>query len=103
VSYAASIRILTVNVTANPNLTQLTPANALQAGTGNALKYYGVYLNGTPIYLHDISGAVPPITFTIFLNPSYYTLLSGVNEVAVSCVDLYNETVTPTVQDFSNS
>jgi len=103
VSYAASIRILTVNVTANPNLTQLTPGNALQAGTGNALKYYGVYLNGKPIYLHDIGGAVPPITFTIFLDPSYYTLLSGTNEVAVSCVDLYNETVTPTVQNFSNS
>ena len=103
ISYAASIRILTVNVTANPNLTQLTPANALQAGTGNALKYYGVYLNGTPIYLHDISGAVPPITFTIFLDPTYYTLLPGTNEVAVSCIDLYNETVTPTVQDFSNS
>ena len=100
ISLDALFQTLTITVTAHPVTTGLTAPSSAQPGTGNVLGYYAVYYNSVPIFIKSVTNPPPAVPFVFDVDISAYPLLSGDNKVAVSSVDYYNGTITPTQKTF---
>jgi hypothetical protein len=88
-----------IDISGLPDLTGLSPVNQNQPGSGNTLQSYGVYLNGEPIWLEPAIQPLPPggQKFAVTYNGAF---VLPTNTVIVSSIDVYNETVRPTVKTF---
>ena len=81
-----------VNITTpHVDVSGLQPSTVQQLG--NVLRYYGVYLNGTAIWIIDATLPLP-IVQTVSFSNSY--LLSSNNVVTITSIDCFNETIKPT-------
>jgi len=100
ISLDALFHTLTITVTAHPSTTGLTAPSSALPGTGNVFGYYGIYLNGVPIFIKSVTNPPPSVPFIFNVDISPYILLAGDNTVAVSSIDQYNGTITPTKKTF---
>ena len=90
---------ITVNILAPPVLTGLTPPSPLQFGTGNTLRYYGVYLNDEGIWLQPVLNPPGPDSFIVDIT-GVFLFPANQNTLSVSSIDVYNETLKPTSKIF---
>jgi hypothetical protein len=99
ISVNTNINTIFIDISGLPDLTGLSPVNVNQPGSGNTLQSYGVYLNGEPIWLEPAIQPLPPggQRFAVTYN-NVFPLPR--NTVIVSSIDVYNETVQPTVKTF---
>ena len=90
-------RTIYIDISGLPDLTGLSPVNQNQPGSGNTLQSYGVYLNGEPIWLEP---AIQPLPQGGQQFAATYTDTLATNAVIVSSIDVYNETIRPTIKYF---
>jgi hypothetical protein len=74
----------------------LQPSTVQQLG--NELRYFGVYLNGTPIWIIDATLPLP-ITQTVTFENSF--LQTPKNIITITSIDCFNETLKPDQLEFS--
>ena len=88
--------LITIRITAPPVLSGLTPPIPNRTGTGNTLKRYGFYVNGYAVWMYNLlTPQTYPFNVTIDRQKIAQTT-ANTNKVAVTSIDIYNETVTPT-------
>jgi hypothetical protein len=97
ISVNTNINTIFIDISGLPDLTGLSPVNVNQPGSGNTLQSYGVYLNGEPIWLEPAIQPLPPGGQRF---AATYTDTLARNSVIVSSIDVYNETIRPTVKYF---
>ena len=88
-------------ITINPphvDVSGLQPSTVQQLG--NELRYFGVYLNGTPIWIIDATLPLP-ITQTVTFENSF--LQTPKNIITITSIDCFNETLKPDQFEFSLS
>ena len=92
---------LRVTVTAPPDLSGLTVPNPNKPGSGNTLQRYGYYVNGYALWLYTLTNQLNeyPIVVTFDVSKPLFNGV-GANKLAVTSIDIYNETVRPTVISF---
>jgi len=93
---------MVIRITAHPDVTGLNPGNIQQLG--NELRFYGVYINGTPVSLIQATpiNATPPLNTPITINFPNLLLQAAFNTVTVTSIDCFNETVLPVPQRYLN-
>jgi len=97
ISVNTALFTIYVDISGLPDLSGLSPVNFNQPGSGNTLQSYGVYLNGEPIWLERAAQPLPPGAQQFAVT---YTDILARNTVVVTSIDVYNETVRPTVKTF---
>ena len=85
-----------IDITDPPDISGLTVPNSFQFGSGNTFQSYGIYLNGKAIWLEQAVYPVGPVTFSVTFNGSLNP--GGSNFVAVTSIDVYNETTRPRIR-----